>query len=210
MASLAPLFGPARLPARSPHLRKPALADFETGMGQSVALRSLRRGCRTHPHPRGHRIREELPSQLPARAGPPVRSARPRPGPRRLIPLVDEVPRRRVHRAVSGQPGRHPFPSTFLAAAKRPDVSVPHGLDHPPPHDRRIPAGRRRHHRAPQQGRGPLCVPGRAPDPLRLRSVASQPDVAGHVQVVRRWAVGSLFRRPPGRGRARPGRLAGH
>ena len=36
MASLAPLFGPATLPARSPHLRKPTLADFETPWGSPL------------------------------------------------------------------------------------------------------------------------------------------------------------------------------
>ena len=36
MGSLAPLFGPATLPASSPHLRKPALALFETAWGSPL------------------------------------------------------------------------------------------------------------------------------------------------------------------------------
>ena len=98
-----------------------------------VRLRPLRRGRRRpHPHPRGDRVGEVVPPQLPAHAGARLRPAHPHPRPRRLLPAPHRVRGGRVHGA---QPGREPGggvgrdgglrPPAVRAAALGADDTVP-------------------------------------------------------------------------------------
>ena len=185
-ACLAPLFGPPRGTRESRHLGREALAVLETpwrtayhydlfagDVGHTLMLGATGSG-------KSFTLNFLLVEAL--RYDP----ARPDPGPGRLLPLADPVPReaatsscRQARR--SPRSGLQPF----ALPGGHADVPVPDGLGAPAPEARRLGSERGGYERDPGADRGPVCVRAGAADAERLGQLASRPRRG------RRGAVGS-------------------
>ena len=170
-------------------------------VAHGVPLRPFRRRRGSHADARRYRLGQELHAQLPAGRSPQVRPARPDPGPRRLLPLADPVPRGPLPRAVARRGGADAPASAVRAPGGHADVPVLDGLGAPATEARRLGGERSGHERDPLAHRGSLRVRAGAADAERPGKLASVRDVAGLEPLDRRRRLGSLLRQPGRRGR---------
>ena len=168
------------------------------GLGDPVAhgvpLRPVRRRRGPHADARRDRLGQELHAELPPGRGSQVRPARPDPGPGRLVPLADPVPRGPLPGALARRGGADAPAAAVRAPGGHADVPVPDGLGAPAAEARRLGGERRGHERDPGSDRGPVCVRAGAADAERLGQLASVRDVAGVEPLDRRRRLGRLLR----------------
>ena len=157
-ACLAPLFGPPKGRAKSKHLGRESLAVLETpwrtayhydlfagDVGHTLMLGATGSG-------------KSFTLNFPPGRGSQVRPARPDPGPGRLLPLADPVPRGPLPRALARRGGADAPAAAVRAAGGHADLPVPDGLGATAAEARRLGGERGGYERDPGPDRGPVCV----------------------------------------------------
>ena len=193
-ACLAPLFGPPKGRAKSKHLGRESLAVLETpwrtayhydlfagDVGHTLMLGATGSG-------------KSFTTEFPPGRGAQVRPARPDPGPGRLLPLADPVPRGPLPGALARRGGADAPAAAVRAAGDDAELPVPDRLGAAAAEARRLGSERSGHERDPLAHRGPLCVRAGAADAERLGKLASVRDVAGLEPLDPRRRLGRVLR----------------
>ena len=106
-ACLAPLFGPPRGSGEEPAPRPRGARGARDPVAHGLPLRPVRGRRGAHADARRDWLGQELHAQLPAGRGAQVRPPGPDPGPGRLLPLADPLPRGSLPGALARRGGAH-------------------------------------------------------------------------------------------------------